>query len=83
MVLRQPRLADLFFCEGILFERGGERVLTSFGGAVLLNELRTRKGCTGYSVVEGLGLRFGRRVRSECSLCLGGVGSTREERDLL
>lgn len=80
-VLRQARLSDFLFREGIFLERGGEGVLGGGGG--LRQELGAGEGGARDGVVEGLGLGFGGGGRGEGGLHVGGGGGGGEEVDFL
>jgi hypothetical protein len=81
-VLCQARLADLLAGNGVLLERGGERV---FAGACLLRgeHLRGVEGGAGHGMAERLGLGLCGGRRDEGSLGFGGRGGVGEEVDLL
>lgn len=82
-ILRQPRLADLLRCKGVLLQRGRQRVLAAARRRVLRQSLGPGQRGPGNSVTEGLGLRLcgGRRGQGRLGIC--GGRRLREKLDFL
>ena len=83
LVLSEPDLPDLLFCQCIFLEAARERILAGLGGVRLCQELGTGERGSGNSVVKGLWLGLCAGRRREGGLGLGRRRCVGEKRDFV